>query len=227
MKKQINAFLNRLGYHLTNLTVTQADMLRDPIFASIAKDCSPFTMTSMEKMYALYQSVRYLDEKKIEGDFVECGVWRGGSLMTMMLSILRLTLSLRDVVVFDLFDNADRNGNQYWQSIPQSEVEKNIGSTGYPTAKIEIHPGDVLQSLPCPIKRPIALLRLDTDLYETTAHTLEHLFPHVVKGGIVIIDDYGSHPEDAGRATDEFFARHQLKPFFHRIDAGGRLFIKE
>lgn len=227
MKKKLNLILNHFGYHLTNLKFTQSDMLRESTFAEIAEKSSPFTMTSLEKMYALYHGIRILAHRGVEGDFVECGVWRGGSLMVMLETVLRHGLPLRDILVFDLFDNADLNGNRYWQSIPQEEVEKNMRLTSYPAERIEIHPGDVLSTLPCEICRPIALLRLDTDHYSTTKHTLEHLFPHVCSGGLVIIDDYGSHPEGAGRATDEFFESQGLKPYFHRIDAGGRMFFKE
>ena len=71
----------------------------------------------------------------------------------------------------------------------------------------------------------IALLRLDTDWYESTYHELEHLWPRLVEGGVLIIDDYG-HWQGTRRAVDEYFARHRIASPLHAIDYTGRLVVK-
>ena len=66
----------RIGY---------VDMDKD--FFSVYEKCKHYTMTSVERMYALYQAVKYVVNKNIEGDFVECGVWKGGSAMLMAATL--------------------------------------------------------------------------------------------------------------------------------------------
>jgi len=85
--------------------------------------------------------------------------------------------------------------------------------------------GMVEDTVPEQAPEKIALLRLDTDWYESTRHELEHLFPRLSSGGILIIDDYG-HWAGAKEATDEFIARHRLQLFLSRIDYTGRLAVK-
>ena len=58
-------------------------------FFKLAKKCLPFTMTSYERLYAVYKSTEYILKNNIEGDFVECGVWKGGSSMMAALTLLK------------------------------------------------------------------------------------------------------------------------------------------
>lgn len=226
MKKLVNSLLNRIGYHLTNIRSNQSDMVSDPVFAKIWNRCSLHTMTSIEKMYILYTAVTYLEDNHVDGSFIECGVWRGGSVMTMLFTLLAKQNPLRQIEIFDLFDNPDRDGKRYWEAISQQVVESNLNSVGYPKERIRIVPGDILTTLDSSYQGEIALLRLDTDLFESTAHSLRILYPLVKPGGIVIIDDYGSHPDGAGRAVREYFGKNNLSPFLSRIDGSGRFFIK-
>jgi hypothetical protein len=99
-------------------------------------------------------------------------------------------------------------------------------ATGYPSNKIHFIKGPVEETIPRQMPSPsIALLRLDTDWYESTKHELIHLFPRLSAGGILIIDDYG-HWAGARQAVDEYFAGLPEKYFFHRIDYSGRLIVK-
>lgn len=95
-------------------------------------------------------------------------------------------------------------------------------ATGYPEAQIRYVQGKVEQTLPQTVPESIALLRLDTDWYESTKCELEYLFPRLVDGGILIIDDYG-HWEGCRRAVDEYLQQHQLNLYLHRIDYTGRM----
>jgi hypothetical protein len=85
--------------------------------------------------------------------------------------------------------------------------------------------GRVEDTLPARAPEQISLLRLDTDWYESTYHELEHLYPRVVAGGIVLIDDYG-HWAGARQAVDDYFARASSPPFLVRVDYTGRIGIK-
>jgi O-methyltransferase len=96
-------------------------------------------------------------------------------------------------------------------------------STGYPSDRVHYVKGLVEATVPQQAPDEIAILRLDTDWYESTKHELEHLWPRVRPGGVLIVDDYG-HFEGARRAVDEFFGPGV---FLHRIDYTGRLVLKQ
>ena len=91
--------------------------------------------------------------------------------------------------------------------------------------RVHLIKGMVEQTIPHDAPDQIALLRLDTDWYESTAHELKHLYPRLANRGIMIIDDYG-HWQGARMAVDEFIQAQDFKPFLHRIDYTGRLIVK-
>jgi len=91
----------------------------------------------------------------------------------------------------------------------------------------EIHlvEGDVAQTLTHTVPETIALLRLDTDWYESTRIGLEVLYPRLAVGGVCILDDYG-HWQGARKAVDDYFEALGHRPYMHTIDYSGRVFIK-
>jgi hypothetical protein len=107
----------------------------------------------------------------------------------------------------------------------EASVRDTLVATGYAPERLHFVRGPVEETLPRHMPEgPLALLRLDTDWYESTRHELAHLYPRLVSGGILIIDDYG-HFEGARRAVDEYFA--QGEPILlTRIDYTGRLAVK-
>ncbi len=222
---------------LTSLAPEEKDIL------ALVKE---FTMTSVESVVSLIDATRHVTENSISGDMVECGVWRGGSMMVMAEVLKRHDDIGRDLYLYDTFEgmtvptekdaqfdgqsakklfdeNINRNGA--WCRADIAEVSSNLMRTGYPDVRIKLVKGRIEETIPAVIPDEIALLRLDTDWYESTLHELEHLYPRLVSGGVLIIDDYG-HWKGAKRAADEFFGRLGQKPFFHRIDYSGRLIIK-
>ncbi len=82
-----------------------------------------------------------------------------------------------------------------------------------------------MDTIPKNIPEKISILRLDTDWYESTKHELNNLFPRLVSGGILIIDDYG-HFQGSKKAVDEYFEENEISSFLFRIDYTGRLFVK-
>ena len=111
-----------------------------------------------------------------------------------------------------------------WAVASVEEVRHNMSTTGYPPEKIRYVKGRVEDTIPGQAPDAIALLRLDTDWYESTRHELVHLMPRVVANGIVIVDDYG-HWEGARRAVDEFVAHSERPIFLARIDYSCRLIV--
>lgn len=165
-----------------------------------------------------------LDHKGIEGDIVECGVWRAGHI------ILARTISPSRVCwLFDTFTGMTAPGphdmkangtrptlKQIRRSVGSFEsVTENLKREGvYEPDKLHFVVGDVAETLRDPINIPtkVALLRLDTDWYESTKVELEVLFPRLVPGGVLIVDDYG-HWMGAKKAVQEYLGKRvkQLK----------------
>jgi O-methyltransferase len=213
---------------------------------TIVETVAPFTMTSPERIVALRDAVRHVCRHQIAGDIVECGVWRGGSMMAVALTLMEIG-ERRPLHLFDTFDGMpppgelDRDlGGQAaasllageppetgdtWARSPLAEVRRNLAATGYPDHLIRFVPGRVEETIPAAAPEQIAVLRLDTDWYESTRHELEHLFPRLVPGGVLIIDDYG-HWQGARRAVDEFLAASRAPLLLSRIDYTGRLAVK-
>lgn len=218
----------------------------EPEFLAIWDVCRPLTMTSVARGYALFKAAEHITKMGLSGDLVECGVWRGGSAMVLAMSMQHFGDASRQLHLFDtfagmtepgVFDRSassgqllfDRwragrrhDGGNDWARGTLDEVKQNLGLTGYAMDRVSFHVGDVRHTLAEAMIPVIALLRLDTDFYESTKAELEHLYPRVVKGGFVIVDDYG-HFLGAKKAVDEYLQTNGVTPFLHRIDYTGRL----
>jgi len=218
----------------------------EPEFIALHERCAPATMTSIERMYALYQAVLHVHAARIPGDVVECGVWRGGSAMLAALALDSLGDRERNVWLYDTFEGmpppaeVDRSfagepaaallgrtdiAGELTRAVASlDEVRANLATTGYPSQRLHFVEGMVEDTIPAVAPEQISILRLDTDWYESTRHELEHLWPRLSPGGVLIVDDYG-HWQGARRAVDEFFAA--VGPvLLQRIDYTGRLALK-
>jgi hypothetical protein len=126
----------------------------------------------------------------------------------------------------DMLRNEDKEDSEsVWCVATLDEVRKVIGGVGYACTKVHFVKGRVEETLPKMAPERIALLRLDTDWYESTRHEMEHLFPKLSSGGVLIIDDYG-HWRGARQAIDEYIKKNKLQILLHRIDETGRCAIK-
>jgi hypothetical protein len=171
----------------------------------------------------------------------------------MILTLQELNETDRDIYLFDTFegmtaptehDVSDRDppaletwqeaqggGERPWselfdaQRFNEDQVRATVLSTGYPEDRVHFVRGPVEQTLPDHAPAAIALLRLDTDWYESTKHELDHLYPRLADGGVLIVDDYG-HWQGARRAVDEYFAATAAPLLLSRIDYTGRIAVK-
>jgi O-methyltransferase len=207
----------------------------------------PFTMTSILRVAALRHAVRYIAQSDIPGDIVECGVWKGGSMMAIAKTLLESGSPQRTLRLFDTFEgmseptdiDRDRTGakaaqyleagpretNVDWSYAPLDEVRHNMQGTGYDPRRIVYIKGKIEDTLPRHAPDQIALLRLDTDWYQSTYHELVHLYPRLSVGGVLIIDDYG-HWQGARRAVDQYIEEHGLKLLLNRVDYTARICVK-
>jgi len=237
------------GYQITKISDFDPviDKDKDERFRKIYDKCKKSTMTSKERMYALYKSVEYIIKTNIPGDFVECGVWRGGSTMLIAYTLLELNVTNRKIYLYDTFEgmtqptesdysvanNKNRAFDKWkkeqkkdhnkWCYASLSEVKNNMALTKYPNDNIIFVKGKVEETIPKTKPSKIAILRLDTDWYESTKHELIHLFPILMKNGVLIIDDYG-YWAGSKKAVDEYFSDGRI--LLNRIDSTGRIGIK-
>jgi O-methyltransferase len=217
------------------------DVDRDAVFTRIFEEAREYTMTGKEAMFALYEAVRYVCSRKIPGDFVECGVWRGGSALVAALTMRELG-DQRPLHLYDTFEgmtaptgaDVDYEGgraadyiDQYadetgWCYAGEDDVRHVFDSRGL-GEWVRLVKGDVLQTLQAERPSTISLLRLDTDWYESTKLELELLYPAISPGGVLIVDDYG-HWEGARTAVEEYFADGG-RPLLNRINHTVRLAV--
>ncbi len=209
-------------------------------------------MTSPERGFALWQAVKHVVDNNIPGAFVECGVWKGGSSLIMVLTLLELGAANRDIYLFDTFDgmtdaspyDRDLHGHSAGDLMEGSQGEvvaelvqaratldtvKNVmATTGYDERLLHYVPGDVRETLARTQTLHIALLRLDTDFYDSTMAEMEVLYPRVRTGAPVIVDDFG-HWQGAQKAIEDYFgdsANGRSAPMLWAIDYTGRGFTK-
>lgn len=202
--------------------------IQDELFWELYQTCLNYSMMHAPGFINLYQSVRYIHASGLAGDFVECGCFLGGASIFMSLLRDRLGLADRTVWVFDTFEGfpADQQdaliaGGQTMTSIRfdnfLAAVKQNFEQANPGYRRVNFIEGFVEDTIPATDTGAIALLRLDTDFYLSTKAELEGLYPRLVRGGVLIIDDYGLF-EGSRRATDEFLATLQSPPLLNRID---------
>jgi O-methyltransferase len=206
-----------------------------------------YTMTGNDKLFALIQAVRYVVRHEIPGDIVECGVWRGGSMQAAARTLIASGDTRRDLYLFDTFEGmpppserdvrhdgrpADellaaaesREQSMVWAMASLDDVRDGFAKVPYPADRVHFVEGKVEDTIPARAPERIAILRLDTDWYESTRHELEHLYSRLSPGGVLILDDYG-YWEGAREAVDEFLDQTGERLLLTRM-ASGRIAVK-
>ena len=181
----------------------------------ILNTCGVISVTSRERQQHTIDHVTRIVNENIEGDFIEIGVYRGGMVMVMLYTLLRLG-QLRHVHLYDTFsgmteasdndvDMFGRKATDMWEAVkmdcPLDIVKRNIQMTGYPGEYIHYHVGDARAITETPER--ISLLRLDIDWYDVYKAVLPVFEPVVTTGGVVVIDDY-IHWKGCKKAVDEY-----------------------
>jgi O-methyltransferase len=164
-------------------------------------------------------------------------------MMAAALTLLELDSTERELHMFDTFTEMPRpderdthmsgksgpeffadvvEGDPVYDLLPLDEVRALLEGTGYPRERLRFVPGLVEDTIPSEAPEEIALLRLDTDWYRSTIHEMRNLYPRIVSGGILIVDDYGEF-EGARRAVDEHLAEDGRPVLLNRVDFSCRL----
>jgi len=205
-------------------------------------------LTTPQAIVSLMRAVDHVIKHDVQGAFVECGVFMGGSIIAILRTLLFLGVTNRDIYLFDTFEGMPKpdendifytgdsastlfdffrgSGNSSnWVRADLDSVKERVLATGYPKERIHFVKGMVEDTLPRQAPEQVALLRLDTDFYRSTKHELVHLYPKISRNGLLILDDYGVF-RGAQQATDEYFRENNIQIFLNRIDEAVRLGIK-
>jgi hypothetical protein len=239
--------LRRFGLELASSPMIWPPEMTDLDRSTIQK-VRPYTMTSQERLIAFITAIKYIHKAGIPGDIVECGVWRGGSMMAAALTLINIGDHNRSLYLYDTFEgmpepaSVDINlfggsavnkrnkmrkegGSSEWCYASIEEVKHNLKETDFAENRLFFIKGKVEDTIPSTLPSRIAILRLDTDLYESTRHALHHLYPLLTSGGILILDDYG-HWQGCKLAADEYFEEQNINVYLHVIDYTGRSSVK-
>ncbi len=252
LKNSIKKIFNSIGLEISKYHPQSAVQAEEfPLdfeqeYIDIIKMVKPYTMTSSERLYQLIHCTKYIIENNIPGDFVECGVWRGGSILTIIETLKLLNSRDRKIQLFDTFSSDDifatktvvtedkpfkgsleeiKKSATIDFSVNLYDVKNVMKKTGYPQENVIFNVGRVEDTISTANIDSISLLRLDTDWYDSTKFQLEELYDKVVTNGVVIFDDYGFW-KGHKKAADEFLLKNNIKPLLMRNDWSCRLFIK-
>lgn len=240
----VRAMVERAGFSVERLRWPDEATHED---VAVMESALPFTMVSRARLWSAVSAVKYVVTAGVPGAVVEAGVWKGGCSFAMASTLHQMAADSRGLWLYDTFDGmtapTDRDietasrgraatildrsasGSTYWARAHLEQVERLVAGSGMAPEHVHVVQGDVLQTLPEHAPARIAVLRLDTDWYESTKWELENLFDRVSPGGVIIFDDYG-HWEGSRAAVDEFFARRALTPLLQVVDYSGRQMIK-
>ena len=242
-----NLKITKLNYGHKDFPIVEAS--QDEI--SILNISAKYSMTSLARRWALINAIKYVKNQKIDGDFVECGVWKGGNLIIFNNLNRKYNLN-KKIFGYDTFSGMSEptihdnnflniNAKKEWEKNKKEnnintsfncyssldEVKNNIKNCSEEKSieKINLVLGKVEETLIKQENLPknISILRLDTDWYESTKIELEILYPKLTKGGVLIIDDYGQW-KGSRKAVDEYFFGKDV--VLHYIDFSCRMMIK-
>ena len=250
IKKMINKILLSFGFELKKINkmpdILELERDEKKIIDHIIE--KKLSMASPSRLIATLIAVKHVCHLKIKGDFVECGVWRGGNSI-IALKIINKLKDNKNIWMYDTFEgmtkpsehdyenntgkNAiieykqnQRDDHSNWCYASLEDVKENINNLKS-SSKINFIKGDIIETLKNDNNIPdaISVLRLDTDWYESTKKELEILYPKLSVGGVLIIDDYG-HWGGCKKAVDEYFEKNGNKPLLIPSDYTGRISIK-
>lgn len=255
MNKFIKKILDLFGFKITRKRLNDNNVDLYVELSSEEKDIIRYitnnnlSMSSLPRLINTVKSCVYVVENNIEGDFVECGVWRGGNSIAAK-KIFELLGSKKEVWLFDTFagmtkpteydvdsinhknaiyrfNELQRDDINDWCYASLEDVKANFKDYDIDMSGVNFIKGDVLKTIDLGQRLPdkISVLRLDTDWYESTRRELEFLYPKISKKGVLVIDDYGGW-QGSKKAVDEYFFNSKYKPLLNVIDYTGRSAIK-
>jgi O-methyltransferase len=209
--------------------------LRDDFFWKVVEKYKPYSLLGVARFWNIYESMQHIARAKIPGDVIECGVFLGGAIAAAIDMASALGVTQKTFWLSDTFEGFTKPASEKKISGEivsfgrhpnfRHIVEKTLSLADRGQNKIELLPGAVEDTLPNWSGGPLALVRLDTDYYESTRVELEALYPKLSNGGVLIVDDYGEF-DGVRRAVDEYFTVPGRVCAFSRVDYSCRTGVK-
>jgi hypothetical protein len=177
----------------------------------------PVTLLTKDMLDLIEKAILSIEERRIPGDFIEAGIWRGGAIILMRGLLDAYGIGGRRVFAADSFAGIPKNVRAINDPVDQwsdrwvaslEEVQQNIDRFGLLDERVLFVVGFFSDSLKHLARETFALVRLDSDSYDSVETSLEHLYPLTSRGGIVIVDDW--HLPGCKMAVLDYRARHGI-----------------
>ena len=228
-----NNFESRFNNYIAEISKEEQEIL---------KNISEYALSSQVNQWSIIQSLKYIKSKNLEGSIVECGIYKGGTLLLIIKILKNLGLK-KSLYGYDTFEEgfdklSEHDVDIKGKVVGELKFEDNFFPTKDEVVNILKKFGVNNENMPILIKgktqdtlqksenvpEKISFLRLDTDIYEPTINQLEVLFPKLCSRGVLHIDDYG-HCPGVRKAVDEYFKNKNV--WLHRVDYTCRILIKD
>ena len=188
----------------------------------------PVTLLSKSQLDLIESAVVRVERDKVPGDFIEAGIWRGGAVILMRAMLDAYRITDRRVFAADSFagiplntkargDPVDKWVDRWAASL--EDVKGNIRRFGLMDERIVFVVGFFADTLGSLSEERFALVRLDSDSYDSVETSLDHLYPRLSNGGILIIDDW--HLAGCRQAVEDYRARHGIFDPVEIVDGNG------
>jgi O-methyltransferase len=231
----VGRLLNRFGFEVAY------NKPYDPELRANGRDwpARADSMIGLKRMANIQHCVETVIRDEVPGDLIETGVWRGGATIFMRGILKAYDDTSRRVWVADSFqglpppdpkrypaDTGDTLHTMTGLAVGVDQVKHNFERYGLLDDQVRFLVGWFKDTLPTAPIEQLAVMRLDGDMYESTVSAIEPLYPKLAPGGFCIVDDYGSHASQAGRAVDEYREKHGITDEIIDIDGFGAYWRK-
>ena len=230
-------FLKKEDYGIGNIPEI------DDVNKKLIRSIDEYSLTPLVRRWTLIKSIHYINKNKIEGDIVECGIWRGGNLfLAKKIQETYYNDVKRSLYGYDTFEGMPepsvhdglkvnkiyqkfKNKNEPWTKASLEDVLNSSKKLFSNTNDFNFIKGKVEKTLieDSNLPEKISFLRLDTDFYESTKIELDILYPRLSQKGVLIIDDYGDFP-GCRKAVDEYFLKKNV--LMIGVDKSCRVIVK-
>jgi O-methyltransferase len=221
LKTIAGRMINRMGYRIYKTGVGSEYSLCPPYshytyspwfeegFQKMYGRVKDRTLCTEDRCYMIHRFARHCSN--VEGDFAECGVYRGGTAFLIADTLKDSADRDRRLHLFDTFSGMPAIANDD----PSGLKEGRFGDTSLdavkeylqPFSSVVFHPGFIPETFGAVKDSKFAFLHVDVDLYQTTKDCMAFFWERMTAGGVVVFDDYGFHPFKYAekQAVDEFF----------------------
>jgi len=211
-------------------TIQKLQARRDPDY-HLLKKVRPYTFIAPVSLKTIKRLAMLVNSQGIEGDFVECGTYKGGSAAVLATALT----DQRHLWLYDSFEGLPE-ANQIDGELAKTQTGECLASeedviqalttVGVPATKYTIRKGWFEQTFKQPLPRQVALLHCDADWYDSVLIVLETFYPLITPGGCIIMDDFG-YWEGCREAFYDFCFKHGEKPLLERVGSTQAYWIKE